>query len=56
MFQVRDKLLIQDLILPAGNYVIVKHPNGLYTNYFHMSETNVTVGQTIQIGEVSGFM
>ncbi|MCR1932886.1 glucosaminidase domain-containing protein [Enterococcus gallinarum] len=40
----------------AGNYVIVKHPNGLYTNYFHMSETNVTVGQTIQIGEVIGYV
>ncbi|WP_288394300.1 glucosaminidase domain-containing protein [uncultured Vagococcus sp.] len=38
----------------AGNYVIVQHSNGLYTNYFHMSQIEATTGQDVQTGSVLG--
>lgn len=38
----------------AGNYVIVKHLNGLYTNYFHLNSQSVRVGQSINLGTVLG--
>lgn len=39
-----------------GNYVIVKHPNGLYTLYAHMYLRNVTVGTQVKAGQVLGQM
>lgn len=38
----------------AGNYVIVKHLNGLYTNYFHLNSQTVRAGQSVNLGTVLG--
>lgn len=38
-----------------GNYVMVRHYNGLETLYAHLSETIVTVNQTIRAGQVIGY-
>lgn len=39
-----------------GNYVIIMHPDGLYTLYAHMHENTITVeeGQTVSQGQVIG--
>jgi murein DD-endopeptidase MepM/ murein hydrolase activator NlpD len=37
-----------------GKMVEIDHGNGLSTRYAHLSETTVTVGQTIKIGQVVG--
>ncbi|MCB0348988.1 MAG: M23 family metallopeptidase [Bdellovibrionales bacterium] len=35
----------------AGNYVVIKHLNGLESFYNHLSETNVSPGQYVEPGE-----
>lgn len=40
----------------AGNYVIVEHENGLFTNYFHMSEITTTADSNVKTGDVIGFV
>jgi murein DD-endopeptidase MepM/ murein hydrolase activator NlpD len=37
-----------------GNMVEIDHGNGLATRYGHLSEIDVTVGQTVRIGQVIG--
>lgn len=37
-----------------GNYVTIKHPNGLQTSYLHMSKLSVKKGQTIKVGQQVG--
>ena len=37
-----------------GNFVVVRHPNGLETLYGHMSETLVDEGQSVKAGDVIG--
>jgi Peptidase family M23/LysM domain len=37
-----------------GNYVMIRHYNGLETLYGHMSEAKVEVGQFVKAGEVIG--
>lgn len=37
-----------------GNHVRIKHSDGKFTNYAHMSDVNVTVGQSVSQGEVIG--
>ena len=37
-----------------GNMVEINHGNGLATRYGHLSQIDVKVGQTVQIGEVIG--
>ena len=39
-----------------GNYVIIGHSNGDFTLYAHMKETKVSVGQTVQQGQVIGLL
>lgn len=38
-----------------GNWISIKHPNGLTTLYAHLSATNVSVGQTVYPGETIGY-
>ncbi|WP_155887445.1 M23 family metallopeptidase [Paucidesulfovibrio longus] len=38
----------------AGNSVYVDHGNGVVSMYFHLSKLKVTVGQTVQRGDVVG--
>lgn len=40
----------------AGNHVIIKHDNGYYSYYLHLSSTYVSVGQNVAAGEVLGGM
>lgn len=37
-----------------GNHIWISHPNGVYTVYAHLSETLVTPGQPVRIGQVIG--
>lgn len=37
-----------------GNYVLVRHNNGLETLYGHLSKTNVVVGQVLKAGDIIG--
>lgn len=37
-----------------GNYVMIRHYNGLETLYGHLSESNVKVGQLVKAGEIIG--
>ena len=37
-----------------GNYVVIKHPDGLYTGYAHLSQINVQRGQHVTQGQVIG--
>jgi len=37
-----------------GNYVVIQHPNGTSTKYAHLSNTSVSVGQTVSQGEIVG--
>lgn len=37
-----------------GNYIVIKHPDGLYTGYAHLSQINVQVGQKVIQGQLIG--
>ena len=37
-----------------GNYVVIRHPDGLYTGYAHLSSVSVTVGQQVNQGQRIG--
>lgn len=39
-----------------GNYVVIKHSDGLYTGYAHQSQLRVSVGDTINQGQQIGNM
>ncbi len=39
-----------------GEYIVIKHDNGTQTVYGHLSETDVSVGDTVTQGEVIGKM
>lgn len=40
----------------AGNYVIIKHDNGYYTYYMHLTDSFVSVGQTVETSAKIGTM
>lgn len=37
-----------------GNYIVIKHSNGTQTLYAHLSQVQVSVGETVSTGEVIG--
>ncbi|MDT2697486.1 phage tail spike protein [Enterococcus gallinarum] len=39
-----------------GNYVVIKHSDGLYTGYAHQSQLRVSVGDTVNQGQQIGNM
>lgn len=39
-----------------GHYIYINHNNGYYTEYAHMDFIKVTVGQTVEMGQVIGGM
>ncbi len=39
-----------------GSYVVIRHENGTQTLYGHLSKTNVSVGDTVEQGQIIGFM
>ncbi len=38
-----------------GSWVLIKHPNGLATLYAHLSQVNVSKGQTVSTGQLIGY-
>lgn len=41
----------------AGNYIVINHNNGYYTQYNHMSKfANVSVGQVVEKGQIIGYV
>jgi len=38
-----------------GKWVMIKHPNGLNTMYAHLSQINVSQGQSVSTGDVLGY-
>lgn len=40
----------------AGNYVIVKHDNGMYSYYLHLNVITVSQGQAVTVGDQVGEM
>lgn len=40
----------------AGNHVVIKHDNGYYSYYLHMSSLSVTAGQSVSAGQTLGGM
>lgn len=39
-----------------GNYVLIKHPNGMYSRYAHLKEVKVNKGQTVDENTIIGIM
>jgi murein DD-endopeptidase MepM/ murein hydrolase activator NlpD len=39
-----------------GHFILINHGNGMETRYAHLSGFNVVVGQSVQKGELIGFM
>ncbi|MDR0914885.1 MAG: peptidoglycan DD-metalloendopeptidase family protein [Oscillospiraceae bacterium] len=39
-----------------GNYIIINHGGGYTTLYAHLSDLNVSVGQSVQAGQVIGYV
>ena len=39
-----------------GNYVLIKHPNGMYSRYAHLKEVKVSKGQTVDENTIVGIM
>ncbi|MFB7632901.1 M23 family metallopeptidase [Streptomyces sp. NPDC056149] len=37
-----------------GNAIVIKHPNGMYTQYAHLSQIQVHVGQQVSTGQQIG--
>ncbi len=38
-----------------GDYIVIKHPNGTQTVYAHLSQTVISVGQTVTQGQLIGY-
>lgn len=45
-------------VVDRGNWVRIKHPNGLYSCYFHMAVNTIKVmpGQPVHKGDILGYM
>ena len=39
-----------------GNYILIKHPNGMYSRYAHLKEVKVSKGQTVDENTIVGIM
>lgn len=39
-----------------GNYIIIRHPNGIYTLYGHLSLRVVEIGDEVEKGELIGYV
>lgn len=50
----RGVVALVDTFFLAGNVVYVNHGDGLVTGYFHMSQTEVAVGDTVEKGQEIG--
>ena len=49
-------VMIAEFHYSYGNYVVINHNNGYMTLYAHMSKINAKVGQTVEKGQVIGYV
>ncbi len=49
-------VVMADNLFFSGNSVIIDHGDGIYTMFFHMSQTKVKVGQAVMKGDVIGLV
>lgn len=47
-------VVFSEMLQVRGLTTIIDHGWGVYTGYWHQSETNVTVGQVVQAGDILG--
>ena len=40
----------------AGNYVILQHENDLFTSYFHMNRSSVSLDEEVEMGDMIGYV
>lgn len=50
----RGRVVLAHRLYYAGNTVLLDHGHGVVTGYSHLSEIDVTVGDTVESGEVLG--
>jgi hypothetical protein len=50
----RGVVALVDTFFLAGNVVYINHGNGLVTGYFHMSQPEVAIGDTVEKGQEIG--
>ncbi|HYE68370.1 MAG TPA: peptidoglycan DD-metalloendopeptidase family protein [Anaerovoracaceae bacterium] len=46
--------LVAPGLLSTGNTIVIDHGMGLFTSYYHLNTMNVTVGQSVNKGDVIG--
>ena len=57
IFAVADGVVVEvDYRAKDGNFVIIEHENNIYTQYAHMYQALVTVGQSVRKGDQIGEM
>lgn len=49
-------VVMAEPLFVRGNVVMIDHGVGVHTLYFHLSQLNVSVGQTVTAGELLGLM
>lgn len=56
LYAMADGVVVKSTYVSStyGHYVSIDHGNGLNTTYAHMSVRNVSVGQTVQQGQIIG--
>lgn len=52
----KGKVVAKGFDPSAGNYVILQHDNGLYTSYFHMTRSAVSIDQKVDMGDMIGYV
>jgi murein DD-endopeptidase MepM/ murein hydrolase activator NlpD len=50
----RGRVVLAEELFFAGNAVVLDHGLGIYTLYGHLSEIDVKVGDTVEVGAVLG--
>ncbi|MDT2834642.1 peptidoglycan DD-metalloendopeptidase family protein [Vagococcus carniphilus] len=52
----KGKVVAKGFDPSAGNYVILQHENGLFTSYFHMTRSAVSIDEKVEMGDMIGYV
>jgi flagellum-specific peptidoglycan hydrolase FlgJ len=52
----KGKVVAKGFDPSAGNYVILQHENGLFTSYFHMNRSSVSLDEKVEMGDMIGYV